>query len=288
LTSGLKIRSDIVPKLNHIASITVDAQTVAKFYATIFDMTFDRRASRNGCTATAREGYVGLNFNACMPGRPGPVGLDHFGIEVENIDEAFAMAEKKYPTVEWVKRSGTRPYAQVGIHDPDGQVIDINQKNMSASVSEVKTDGLYLEEDREQPRHVEYLALRTPNPEHCAEFYHDVFKLTPLNRQEDDETYSLTDGRMTLKLIPWKITDFAGMDAPRPTLDHIGFKVEDADKVHQEILDYNGRYPPMGAPCWQLDSRDEDRRKAALLKKAAPASKYQYSDLNGVCFVTSD
>ena len=122
----------------------------------------------------------------------------------------FAVAEKKYPTVEWVKRSGARPYAQVGIHDPDGQVVDINQKNMSKAISEVKTNGLYLEGDHEQPRHVEYLALRTPNPAHCAEFYHDVFKLAPLNRHEDDETYSLTDGRVTLKLIPWKIADFDG------------------------------------------------------------------------------
>ena len=277
-----------MPKLNHIASITVDAQMVAKFYATIFDMTFENRASRNGCTATAREGYVGLNFNTCMPGRPGPCGLDHFGIEVEAIDESFAMVEKKYPTVEWVKRSGARPYAQVGIHDPDGQVVDINQKNLNANISEVKTNGLYLEEDREQPRHVEYLALRTPNPEHCAEFYHDVFKLTPLNRPEGDETYSLTDGRVTLKLLPWKITDFDGMDVSRPTLDHIGFRVEDAGRVHQEILDYNNNCPPMAAPCWLLEGREEDRRKAAMLKRAAPDSKYQYCDLNGVCFVTLD
>ena len=82
-----------------------------------------------------------------------------------------------------MKRSGTRPYSQVGIHDPDGQVVDINQKNnMKSAISGVKTDGLYLEEDRVQDRYVEYLALRTPNPAHCAEFYHDVFKRTPLNR----------------------------------------------------------------------------------------------------------
>jgi catechol 2,3-dioxygenase-like lactoylglutathione lyase family enzyme len=279
-----------MPKLNHIASITVDAQSVAQFYATIFDMKFDRRASRNGCTATARDGYVGLNFNACMPGRPGPCGLDHFGIEVEDIEESFAVATKKYPTVEWVKRSGTRPYAQVGIHDPDGQVIDINQKKMKTSISEVQTNGLYLDEDSAEPqlRHVEYLALRTPNPELCSEFYHDVFKMTPLNRQEDDEAFSLTDGRVALKLIPWKINDFDGMDANRPTLDHIGFRVEDADQVHSEILDYSRCYPPMSAPCWQLEGRAEDRKKADLLKKTAPDSKYQYCDLNGTCFVTLD
>ena len=198
------------------------------------------------------------------------------------------MATKKYPTVEWVKRSGMRPYAQVGIHDPEGQVVDINQKDLDKTVSEVKTDGLYLEEDRDQERHIEYLALRTMNVEHCAEFYHDVFQMTPLNRQEDDDSYSLTDGRVTLKLMPWKITDYDGVDANRPMLDHIGFRVEDADKVHEEIVDYVGQFPPSNAPCWLLDTRKKDLRRAEMLKKAAPTSKYQYSDSNGVCFVTID
>ena len=277
-----------MPKLNHIACIAQDPQTVAKFYATIFQMSLERKASSIGLSATAREGYVGLNFNPILPGRPGPAGLDHFGIEVEDIDESFAMATKKYPTVEWVKRSGMRPYAQVGIHDPEGQVVDINQKDLDKNVSEVKTDGLYLEEDRDQERHIEYLALRTLNVEHCAEFYHDVFQMAPLNRQEDDDSYSLTDGRVTLKLMPWKITDYDGVDANRPMLDHIGFRVEDADKVHDEIVDYVGQYPPSNAPCWLLDTRKKDLRRVEMLKKAAPTSKYQYSDSNGVCFVTID
>lgn len=277
-----------MPKLNHIACIAQDPQTVAKFYATIFNMTLERKASMLGLSATAREGYVGLNFNPIIPGRPGPAGLDHFGIEVEDIEESFAMAEKKYPTVEWVKRSGSRPYAQVGIHDPDGQVVDINQKNMDKAISEVKTDGLYLEEDREQDRHVDYLALRTPDPATCAEFYHDVFKMAPLNRQEDDENYSLTDGRVTLKLIPWKITDYTGIDANRPMLDHIGFRVEDSHAVHREIVDYVGQFAPGAAPCWLLDGRKKDRQRAAQLRRAAPDSKYQYCDANGVCFVVAD
>ena len=112
--------------------------------------------------------------------------------------------------------------------------------------------------------------------------------MTPLNRREGDDTYSLTDGRATLKLIPWKISDYEGVDANRPMLDHIGFKVEDAQKVHQEIIDYNAQFPPATAPCWLLESRDEDRKKAEMLRKLAPHSKYQYCDLNGTCFVTTD
>ena len=275
-----------MPKLNHIATIALDPQTVAKFYATIFEMTY----ARSIIGATAREGYVGLNFNPLWPGRPGPIGLDHFGIEVDDINNSFDQAGKNYPEVEWVKRSGTRPYAQVDINDPDGQVVNINQRDIDKGISEVKTAGLYLEEDSAEPRprHVEYLALRTPNPSRCSDFYRDVFEMTPMNRQEDEDTYSLTDGRVVLKLIPWRISDFDGMDVNRPMLDHIGFKVEDADKVHEEILDYNGRFPPMAAPCWLLEDREEDRNRAKHMKQIAPDSKYQYCDMNGTCFVTND
>ena len=275
-----------MPKLNHFATIALDPQTVGQFYATVFQMTF----SRSIIGATAREGYVGLNFNPLWPGRPGPIGLDHFGIEVNDINNSFDQAGKNYPEVEWVKRSGTRPYAQVDINDPDGQVININQRDIDKGISEVKTDSLYLEEDSAEPRprHVEYLALRTPNPSRCSDFYRDVFEMTPMNRQEDEETYSLTDGRVVLKLIPWRISDFDGMDVNRPMLDHIGFKVEDADKVHEEILDYNGRFPPMAAPCWLLEDREEDRNRAKHMKQIAPDSKYQYCDMNGTCFVTND
>jgi len=275
-----------MPKLNHIATIALDPQTVAKFYATIFEMTY----ARSIIGATAREGYVGLNFNPLWPGRPGPIGLDHFGIEVNDINNSFDQAGKNYPEVEWIKRSGTRPYAQVDINDPDGQVVNINQRNIDKGISEVKTAGVYLEEDSAEPRprHVEYLALRTPNPSRCSDFYRDVFEMTPMNRQEDQETYSLTDGRVVLKLMPWRISDFDGMDVNRPMLDHIGFKVEDADKVHEEILDYNGRFPPMAAPCWLLEDREEDRNRAKHMKQIAPDSKYQYCDMNGTCFVTND
>ena len=253
-------------------------------------MTFEPRTSRNGSSSVAREGYVGLNFNPSMPGRPGPIGLDHFGIEVNDINNSFDQAGKNYPEVEWVKRSGTRPYAQVDINDPDGQVININQRDIDKGISEVKTDSLYLEEDSPEPhpRHIEYLALRTPNPSRCSDFYRDVFEMTPMNRQEDEDTYSLTDGRVVLKLMPWRISDFDGMDVNRPMLDHIGFKVEDADKVHEEILDYNGRFPPMAAPCWLLEDREEDRNRAKHMKQIAPDSKYQYCDMNGTCFVTND
>ena len=67
-----------MPKLNHIACIAQDPQTVAKFYATIFQMSLERKASSIGLSATAREGYVGLNFNPDPSRAPGASGARPF------------------------------------------------------------------------------------------------------------------------------------------------------------------------------------------------------------------
>ena len=90
-----------MPKLNHIASIALDPQTVGKFYATVFDMTF----SRSLIGATAREGYVGLNFNPLWPGRPGPIGLDagHTRIKVQSYISFTGNRRRPISGCPWFK-----------------------------------------------------------------------------------------------------------------------------------------------------------------------------------------
>ena len=39
-------------------------------------------------------------------------------------------------------------------------------------------------------------------------------------------SYQLSDGRMTMVLLPWRIADFLGTEIERPAPDHLGFEVE--------------------------------------------------------------
>ena len=64
-----------------------------------------------------------------------------------------------------------------------------------------------------------------------AEFYTRVFELTPINRKEGDPNYYLTDGHVTLVIMPWDITDYAGTGIITCGMDHIGFKVENLRRV---------------------------------------------------------
>ena len=65
----------------------------------------------------------------------------------------------------------------------------------------------------------------------------------PLNRK--DENYYLSDGRVTLMIIPWRIADYYAQDPARTGLDHIGFEVESVEKVKKDMEFLIGENPHM-------------------------------------------
>src|SRR5689334_20248535 len=160
-------------KINHIASISENYAVAGKFYEAIFGMrtSANTRAAR---AVTVGDGYVGYNINPRKAGRP--ARLDHFGIQIEDIELVFDRLRRNYPMVEWLKRPSTRPFAGITTHDPDGNVFDISQKDMANRTS------VYVENTgNANPRHINHVALRTMNPDDMATFYRDVFELVPRN-----------------------------------------------------------------------------------------------------------
>src|SRR5437016_7602325 len=148
---------------------------------------------------TVRDGYVGLNINPRRAGRS--AGFDHFGIQVEDSETAFDRLRKYYPSVKWQQRPANRPFAGITTHDPDGNVFDISQKDMTN-----RTD-VYVENDgTANPRHINHVAMRTMRPAEMADFFHDVFELAPANKQPDDRNHYVTDGHVTLVIKAWAIT----------------------------------------------------------------------------------
>ena len=260
-------------KLNHIAIVSSNHLLVGRFYEIIFKM--KSAVSRRGMGAvTVRDGYVGLNINRRSPARP--AGLDHFGVEVDDCEGVFDQMRSKYPQVKWLKRPSNRPYAGISTHDPDGNVFDLSQKNME------NRDGLYVEKESQQDRYINHYAIRTMRPELCAEFYHDVLDFTPSNRRPGDPNYYLTDGRVTLEIMPWDVTAYDKTGIVRPGPEHIGFKVESVETVKKEIEELaltSGVYGP-----WSLVNRDEDIARGAEFKKSCPLGTYQFCDNDGVLF----
>src|SRR5207244_11634096 len=112
-------------KIRHIAIVSDQYALEGRFYEAVFGMrtAADKRPER---AVTVSDGYVGLNINPRKAGRP--AGLDHFGLEVQDVEQAIARLRKRYPEIEAVKRPGTRRFAGISTHDPAGNVFERSQQ----------------------------------------------------------------------------------------------------------------------------------------------------------------
>ena len=261
-------------KINHVAIVSENYAQLGKFYESFFGMKTSAK-TRPTRAVTVGDGYVGLNINPKRAGRRS--GLDHFGIQVEDSKEAFDRIGKKYKSVKWLQRPTTRPFAGITTHDPCGIMFDISQKDMSNRTS------VYVENDgKANPRHIDHVAFRSLNPELSAEFYRDVFELSPTNsnKSADDPNYYLTDGHITLVVMPWDITNYDGTGIITQGMDHIGFKVENLEAFKAEVKEISDINPAlMPAP---VGTGPEGIALEKLFHRSCPLGEYRMADCDGV------
>ncbi|MDB5531880.1 MAG: hypothetical protein JWO28_195 [Hyphomicrobiales bacterium] len=112
-----------------------------------------------------------------------------------------------------------------------------------------------------------------------------MFELEPLNKRCDGPGWHLTDGRVTLSILPWSIPIFENMSIKRPGPDHIGFKVESMS-AFKEHLDAIGGSNPYLAAMPLGGSKESDARRAFLAKSAT--GKMQIADPGAVWIDITD
>jgi catechol 2,3-dioxygenase-like lactoylglutathione lyase family enzyme len=257
-------------QINHVAIVSDNYAQLAKFYEAIFGMR-SSELQRAASAVTVGDGYVGLNINPRRAGRS--AGLDHFGIQVDDVETVFERMRKNYPMVKWLQRPSNRPFAGITTHDPDGNVFDLSQKDMKNRAA------IYVENDgKANPRHIDHIGVRTMHPAEMAQFYRDVFELTPKNKGDGDPNHYLTDGHVTLVLMPWDITAYEGTGIITQGMDHIGFKVENVEALKADVERIAASNPrlapsPMTGP--------EGKKLEALFRRSCPLGQHQMADCDG-------
>lgn len=251
-------------KIKHVAIMCQNAPRLSRFYEYLFALNSaraykstaaeDEAARKFGfpplhskrvakpydATVIVTDGNIGLAFLRRRPGYPG--GIDHFGIEVDDMDTVCARMKEKYPTVGMVKRPTNRPFATFSSHDPEGHLFDLTQPEME------NVRGVWKEDSREQDRCIKHVTIRAINPAALAKFYTDVFEFKEEPKALEDPNFYLTDGKVTLALTPWRIDDYQGTEHRGPGLDHIGFKVESVEGFKQDLETLTGVDPEWMSP----------------------------------------
>ena len=148
-------------RINHVA-ITSDHYAMnARFYQALFGMTTGKKNTLPPARAiSVGDGYVGMTHIPRRDGRTS--GLDHFGIEVDDIEDAIARMQKFDSTLRALKRPPIRPYAAYSTHDPDTNIFDLSQRNIGFQKDVYAENS---ENERDATRTISHIALRTRNAE---------------------------------------------------------------------------------------------------------------------------
>jgi catechol 2,3-dioxygenase-like lactoylglutathione lyase family enzyme len=236
-------------KLTHIAISAVNPTVVKDFYAGVFGL--ERVSRRANGADFLTDGYINFAVNYRKPGYQ--AGLDHYGFEVDDIDEVRRRIRELYPMVGVTTRPSHRGYVGLASHDPEGKVFDLTYAEMGSQRRMQEAD-----QQSRSVRRFHHLAIRSIEPRRMAQFYVDVLDLQWAKVPgPDDKTFHLTDGVINFVLLPWVVTDFAKTGiVERPAPDHIGFSVETI-AAYKRDLNALVEARPEVAP-W-ADKRDEQR-----------------------------
>jgi len=268
----------MLARIQHVAIVSENFVRETKFYEVVLGMkrskpgsAEEEKAIRTNYALSISDGYVGMTVIGRKPGYV--PGLHHFGIDVDDVDEACSRIKEKYPAITVLKRPSNRPFATLGAHDPEGNYFDLTQEGM-----ENRRD-VYVEAARAQPRRVHHIKLRVMNPMGIAAFYRDLFDLKEEEKALEDPNFYLTDGTVTLIIAPWKMSDFAGAGIDRPGIEHIGYKVESVETVKKELAALRESDPEMRERI--ISEPKEGERRLALIASCRHG-RYQFSDPDGV------
>lgn len=112
-----------MPRIRHIAIVTMNPEKLAEFYCDVFDMKVVQRNARGNVFLT--DGYITV---ALLRNKAeGKVnGLNHFGFQVEDTEEIRERL-KKWDVYGPADRPDDRAYAEVRMADPEGNNIDLSE-----------------------------------------------------------------------------------------------------------------------------------------------------------------
>ena len=276
-------------RINHITTMSTNPMAIGTMYETIFGLNFDTSPKPVNYGEVLTDGNVDLTLHHRLPGQR--LGLDHFGIEVDDLEQIFDALNSKYPSVGWIRRPSSCPYGGYMTHDTEGSIFSITEKNDEPKpfVRETTKNFTRWSDANPKKRNIHHYAIRTRNIEKVSQFYQDVFGFMHSHGKDGDSNHYLSDGSVTLMLIPWSLDVYAGISVTGRGPDHIGFLVEDATLVEKEIESFFSHYSPGQSPLWVLNTinekSEESQIRAAMIANQCPMTAYSFTDKDGT-FVT--
>lgn len=256
-------------RINHLTILSENNYALGRFYEGFFHM---RPAGTRGATqdVSIGDGHIGLNIKPRLAGYRAQ--LDHFGIEVDDIELALARIREGHPAITWLDD----PVSGLSAHDPAGNVFGLCQTGRKTS------DEFYERDGGTQNRGIDHIALRVLQPQKVADFYVKVFDLSPIDKPSGGKNIYLSDGHVILVIIPWTLSDFEKTGISARGMDHIGFRVESIAALKSDIdrvAEQNYRFQPSASI---VGRGKEGAERLVMFKKTCPLGCHHMADPDGL------
>lgn len=259
--------------IDHLTIVSESPDALGRFYEGLFHM---RPAGAKGVAGDVSigDGRIGLTIKPRLAGDRAQ--LDRFGIEVDDIDLALARIAEKFPAIAVADNAGGDGRGpSFSTHDPAGNVFRLCRTGAA-------DDEFYEPDGQARRRFVDHFALRVLHPRRVADFYVEVFDFLPLERPGSDRNVYLSDGRVTLAIIPWTLSDFEQTGISARGMDHIGFKVESVAALKADVARAaaeNFRFQPNASV---VGRGKEGAGRLAMFRRTCPLGCHHMADPDGL------
>ncbi len=259
-------------KINHLRIVSENPDIVGRFYEGFFRM---RRFGVRGPfdPIGLGDGRIGLNIYPRQAGQPAQ--FDRFGIEVEDVGETLGRIRASYPRIGWSDPVGGAAAGSVICHDPDGNLFLLSQRGARDH------EDIYAAEGARDARRIDHVALRVLHPQKVAEFYAAVFGFERIEGPGEANVY-LSDGEVTLVVIPWRFSDFEQTGISARGMDHIGFRVESIAALKDDIARATERNFRLQPNASIVGKGKEAAGRIEMYKKTCPLGCHHLADPDGL------
>jgi catechol 2,3-dioxygenase-like lactoylglutathione lyase family enzyme len=117
-------------KIKHIAILTKEPAKLAEFYKESFGFNEVARSGTEQDAIYVSDGHINL---ALLPARNRKEGIFHFGVEVDNLQEAVKTALSAGARGGTIQLPKDGRFAETFVVDPAGTRVDISQQGWKVS-----------------------------------------------------------------------------------------------------------------------------------------------------------
>lgn len=129
------------PKIRHLAILARNPKKMADYYTKVFDMEVIHK-NPAGTAFFLSDGYITLAVLPHKLENDGSLGLNHFGFQIDSVDEMMKKIAAFDPEIEEPKkRPADRPYAEYRGCDTEGNGFDLSEHGFERAETNAERDA---------------------------------------------------------------------------------------------------------------------------------------------------